>query len=88
MADVSSIADAIEELGGWDAEDPEQIHDTLTSLHRVIGSAQSALQRIGDKLPETGVKDSYAEAVNEAAAALGGIADQLESVIGGGVVQS
>lgn len=88
MADVQSIADAIEELGGWDAEDPDQIHTTLTNLHRVIGSTQSALQRIGDKLPETGVKDSYAEAVNEAAAALGGIADQLESVIGGGVVQS
>lgn len=88
MADVSSIADQIEELGGWDAEDPEQLHDTLTNLHRVIEATQAALQRIGDKLPETGVKDAYAEAVGEAASGLGGIADQLHSVIGGGVLRS
>ena len=87
MADVKAIADSIEELGGWDAEDPQQLHETLTNLHRVVESTQSALQRIGDKLDETGVRELYADAVREAAGGLGGIADELKSVIGGGVLR-
>lgn len=87
MADVRAVAEGIEELGGWDAEDPEQLHTTLTDLHRVVEATQAAYQRIADKLPETGVRTEYAEAVADAAGSLGGVADQLRSIIGGGVLR-
>ena len=89
MADVQSIADSIRDVGGnMDTDDPQQIHDTLVSMHDIVRAVQETLQQMADQLPETGVKDRYAEAVAEAASGLNGIADQLQQEVGGGVTSA
>jgi hypothetical protein len=87
MATSAQVADQIRDLNvHWD--DAEELHQILMHLHTIIEATQERLQSISDRLPETAIKQSYADAVAEAAGSLSGSADQLQSVIGGGVLRS
>jgi len=81
------MADQIRELGGQEFADPQDVHDTLAGMHEIVAAAQDVLGHWSRTLAETGVHPAYAEAAHEAAAAMAGIADQLESVTAGGVMR-
>jgi hypothetical protein len=86
MATSQQVAEQIRDLSvEWD--DAEELHQILMYLHEIITAAQERLQRVGDSLEETAIKPEYREAVNEAAGTLSGSADQLQEVIGGGVLR-
>jgi hypothetical protein len=85
--DTTAMADQIRELGGREFEDPQDVHDTVSGLHELIAALQDVLHGYGQALPETGVHPAYAEAVQEAAGNMAGIADSLESVTAGGVMR-
>jgi hypothetical protein len=84
--DVRGTADQIRELGGGDFDDAETLHRSLTDLHELVAAVQGTYQRIGDKLEDT-PQTGYADAVKEAASALGGIAEELQGKVGGGVLR-
>jgi hypothetical protein len=85
--DVASMADEIRSQGGRDFADPQDVHDTLTGAHQIIEAMQDMFVQMGERLGETGVHPRYAEAVQEAASGMNGIADQLEQVTSGGVMR-
>lgn len=85
MATSRQVAEQIRDLNvDWD--DAEELHQILMYLHEVIEATQERLQRVGDSLEETAIKPEYRDAVQEAAGTLSGSADQLQQVIGGGVL--
>ena len=86
MATSRQVAEQIRDLNvDWD--DAEELHQILMYLHEVIEATQERLQRVGDSLEETAIKPEYRDAVQEAAGTLSGSADQLQQVIGGGVLR-
>jgi hypothetical protein len=86
MATSAQVAEGIRDLNvDWD--DAEELHQILMHLHEIIEATQERLQRVGDKLSETALKEKYADAVAEAAGSLSGSADSLQSVVGGGVLR-
>lgn len=87
MGNMQSIADSIEQEGGKDFDDPQDVHDSLTGAHEAVRAMQTMLQQWSEKLAESGVHPRYAEAATEAAQALSGVADELEQVTSGGVMQ-
>lgn len=87
MADTQSMAEQIREMGGHEFDDPQDVHDTLTGMHELIAALEEVLRRWGEALQETGTHPRYAETVQEAAAAMSGIAEEVEEVTKGGVMQ-
>lgn len=85
--DTAAQADQIREMGGHEFDDPQDVHDTLTGMHEIIAATEEVLRRWGESLQETGVHPKYAEAAAEAAAAMSGIAEELEAVTSGGVMR-
>jgi hypothetical protein len=86
MATSRQVAEQIRDLSvDWD--DAEELHQVLMHLHEIIEATQERFQRLGDKLAETALTERYSEAVAEAAGSLSGVADQIQSVVGGGVLQ-
>jgi hypothetical protein len=87
MADTAAMADEIRSMGGREFEDPQDVHDTLAGMHEIVAACQETLAHWGQQLGETGVHPAYAEAAQEAAGSMAGIADQLEGVTSGGVMR-
>ena len=87
MAELKEAAEQIRELAGQDFHDPQHVHDTLTELHEIVRATQETLAQLGENFAETGVHPRYAEAAHEASGQMQGIADELESVTAGGVMQ-
>jgi len=86
MATSQQVADQIRDLNvDWD--DAEELHQILVHLHEIIAATQERLQRVGDSLEETAIKPEDRDAVQEAAGTLSGSADQLQEVVGGGVLR-
>jgi len=85
--DTASQADQIREMGGHEFSDPQDVHDTLTGMHELVSALEEVLRRWGETLQETGTHPRYAEATSEAAAAMSGIAEELEAVTSGGVMR-
>lgn len=85
--DTGAMADQIRELGGSDFADPQDVHDTIAGVHELVGALQETLAGIGERLGETGAHPAYSEAVQEAAGAMSGIADELQGVTSGGVMR-
>jgi hypothetical protein len=87
MADTAAMADEIRSMGGSDFADPQDVHDYLSNVHQLVEAMQENLAARADQLDETGVHPAYPAAVREAAGAMSGIADELESVTSGGVMR-
>ena len=86
MATSAQVADQIRDLNvHWD--DAEELHQILMHLHEIIDATQERLQAVSDRLPDTAIKQAYADAVAEAAGSMRGSADRLQDVIGGGVLR-
>ena len=84
---AESVADEIESLGSWNPGDPDDLHDTLRTLHRIQQATASAYKQIADTLDSTGVHSDYPEALQEHSSSLTSLADDLEDRIGGGVMK-
>lgn len=85
--DTHAMADEIRSMGSAEFADPQDVHDTLAGMHELVQSMQDVLNGWGLSLAETGVHPVYSETVQEAAGAMSGIADQLQSVLSGGVMR-
>lgn len=85
--DTTAQADQIREMGGHEFADPQDVHDTLTGMHELVGAMQDVLHHWGEVLAETGVHPAYADAAREAAAQMNGISDTLHGVTAGGVMR-
>lgn len=88
MADVHSAADDIKGMiRQWiDANDLDK---TLEDLHYVPRAIQEAFRDYAERLREdTHLTERIPEAIAEAAAAMAGIADQLQETISFGVQRS
>lgn len=85
--DTGAMADEIRSQGNRDFDDPQDVHDTLTGMHELVAALQETLHGISERLAETGVHPVYSQAAAEASQAMGGIADELQSVTAGGVMQ-
>ena len=85
--DTHAMADEIRSMGGAEFADPQDVHDTLSGMHELVQSMQDVLNGWGLSLAETGAHPAYAEAVQEAAGNMAGIADQLQGVTAGGVMR-
>jgi hypothetical protein len=81
------MADEIRSMGGGEFADPDDVHEYLVNVHDLIAALQDNLYSSGEQLAEMGVHPRYAEAVQEAGAAMGGIAEEVESVTSGGVMR-
>jgi hypothetical protein len=84
--DTHAMADEIRSMGRAEFSDPQDIHDTVAGGHEIVEALQEVLNGWGFTLAETGVHPAYAEAMQEAAVAMSGIADQLASITAGGVM--
>lgn len=87
MADVREMADQIREIGGQEFRDPQHVHDSLVEMHEIVRATQETLHQMAEKFRETGVHPRYPEAAEETASGMAGLADELESVTAGGVMQ-
>jgi hypothetical protein len=85
--DTGAMADQIREMSGQDFADPEDVHRTVAGYHELIAAMQEATHQTAEKLSETGVHPAYVQAMEEAAQHLNGIAEELEQVTAGGVMQ-
>lgn len=85
MATSAQVADGIRDLS-VDFDDAETLHQTLMHLHEITEATREKLQNLGERVAETGLKEKYAEAIQDAAGSLSGVGDQLQSVVGGGVL--
>jgi hypothetical protein len=85
--DTGAMAESIREQGNHEFVDPQDVHDTLTGMHEIVAAMHDALQVMAQHLAESGVHPAYAEATAEAANQMTGIADGLQSVTQGGVMQ-
>jgi uncharacterized membrane protein YccC len=86
MATSQQVADGIRDLNvDWD--NAEELHQILMHLHEIVQATQERLQLVADKLPETAIKPEYSDTISESAADLNGVADKIQSVVGGGVLQ-
>jgi hypothetical protein len=85
--DTHAMADEIRSMGRAEFSDPQDIHDTVSGGHEIVAALQEVLNGWGFTLAETGVHPAYAEAMQEAAVAMSGVADQLASITSGGVMR-
>jgi hypothetical protein len=85
--DTAAMADEIRSMGGAEFVDPLDIDDTLKGMGDIVESVYDVLNGWGLSLSETGVNPRYAEAAQEAAADMAGIADKLREVTSGGVMR-
>jgi len=86
--DVGAISDEIEAAGNQEFRDPDHVHETMRDLHLVLEATQGALQRMSERVRETGLRESYADQIAETSGKLGGLAEELSSIIGGGVMDN
>lgn len=87
MADTAAMADEIRGMGGGELADPEDVHNYLQNVHELIAALQDNLTAKAEELSEMGVHPRYPETIAEAAAAMSGIADEVEAVVSGGVMR-
>jgi len=85
--DTHAMAEQIREDGKREFDSPQDVHDTLTGMHEVVAAVQETLAHWGEALAEMGTHPRYAEVTAEAAQQMRGIADQMEEVLSGGVMQ-
>ena len=89
MAEVREAAEQIREMAASDFHDSNHAHDVLVELSDIIAAAEETVRAVGEKVREApGITNDYAEAADEAAGSLSGIADQLHERIGEGIVRS
>ena len=86
MASAQQAADAIGDIH-MEWNDANDLDEVVMNISSVITALQEKVQRLGDGLEETALRETYGAAVKEAAASLSGIADHLHSVVGGGVLR-
>lgn len=86
---VENAADALDDAGGWEPSDPQDVHDTIKAIPRIPQGARDVLSRVASQLEEhPNVDPATSEAIHEAAAQLATIADQLEQKLRAGVMPS
>jgi hypothetical protein len=85
--DTHAMADDIRTMGGAEFADPQDIHDTVSGMHEIVGAIQEVLNGWGLTLAETGAHPAYAEAAQEAAGQMSGVSDQLKQITSGGVMR-
>lgn len=86
MASASAAADAVGEINlDWD--EANGLDEILRNIADVVHALHERVQVLGEKVEETALRDSYGEAIKEAASSLTGIADHLHDTVGGGVLR-
>jgi hypothetical protein len=84
---VQNAAEALEDAGGWEPSDPQDVHDTIQAIPRIPRGAQELLRRVASQLEEhPNVDPATSEAIHEAASQLSAISDQLEQKLSAGVM--
>ena len=88
MADMQSMADQIREIGLSDFADSNDAHENLVNLSKIVEATQETLSSMAEKIREApGITNDYAEAAEEAAGSLSGVADELHGKVGLGIVR-
>ena len=86
---VDAVADQIEEAGGWEAGDPQDVHDTIAALPRIPYAVQILFTNIARRLEEhPNIAPATTEAINEFAGQMSAMADQLRQRLESGVMPS
>lgn len=84
---VENAAESLEDAGGWEPSDPQDVHDTIKAVPRIPQGARDLLQRVADQLEEhPNIDKETVEAIREAASQLSSISDQLEQKLKAGVM--
>ena len=86
MATSQQVADGIRDLS-IEFSDAEELHQVLMYLHEITEATREKFTQLADRVGETALKPQYEEAIQDAASSLSGVGDQLQSVVGGGVLQ-
>jgi hypothetical protein len=81
------VIDTIEELGGWDPDGPDDLHDTIRQLGSILRFAAGAYTRIGDTLRKTAAHHTYGPELDSAAGNLLMAAADIDQRMGGGVMR-
>jgi hypothetical protein len=84
---VQGVIDTVQDLGGWDPEDPENLDETIQSLAGVIQAVRTSYNQLGQTLAGTGAHSTYPEHLHHAAGGIGSIADEVEQSFHGGVLR-
>jgi hypothetical protein len=86
MATAQQAADAIGDINiDWD--DANELDEVVKHISQVIHALREKVQRLADGVDETALRETYGQAIGEAAGSLGGVAEQLHETIGGGVLR-
>lgn len=84
---VEAAADALEEAGGWEGSDPQDVHDTIAALPRIPVGAQELLDKVASTLEDhPNISPETTDAIHEAASQLGTVGQQLEERLRAGVM--
>jgi hypothetical protein len=84
---VQGTIDTIHELGGWDPDDPEDLHGTIQQLSGVLHAVRGSYTRIGQTVATTGAHSSYPEHLDHAASGVGASADEISQAFSDGVMR-
>jgi hypothetical protein len=87
MAQGQQLADEIESYSGWDPRDPDDLHESVQSMHQVTGALQTVFNRWADALDGTRIDPSVPETLREKAGQLAAMMDELEQELGGGIME-
>jgi hypothetical protein len=84
---VRGVIEEIEDLGRWEPDDPEDLHETIAHLSGITGAVRSSYHQIAETVGQTGAHESYPPALSEAAEALGAISTELSGQFSHGVMR-
>jgi len=84
---VEAAAEQIEEAGGWEASDPQDVHDTIAAMPRIPEAVQVLFTNIASQLEEhPNIDPATVEVLQEFAGQMSGMADQLRQKLQAGVM--
>lgn len=87
MSTVEAAVEAIEEAGGWEASEPQDVHDTIAALPRIPDAVQVMFSNIGSRLEEhPNIDPATVDVIHEFAAQMSGMADELRQKLEAGVM--
>lgn len=87
MSSVEAAVEQIEEAGGWEASDPQDVHDTIAALPRVPEAIYGMFDNIAGRLEEhPNIDPATVEVIREFAGQMHGMADQLRQKLEAGVM--
>lgn len=80
---VQGMVDSIGDLGGWDPDEPESMHQDLQDMHKLLDAVQEFYQRASDAVAHI---PRRSDALGNAAQGIGSISSELESELARGVL--